>query len=519
MLEFLHKTWLPMLGALCLAVGCLVWAMQTWAAPYLPLVICAVGVLGHGLYLKYTSDHSRRDNLIQLAPTLGVALMSGLWLLAPARSAAVDLAADMDVLPTHAVSADPSPAVRASACMAMLEGRDTSHQDSLQEAMTTSPALVVDCLKPALDAGLPSAQQIRHRTMRELSDKLESSSDSLTKAQAQRVVGQLAELQTSKSRIDLLQCALTSSADAMRTSCQSALDETLSLSDIVGPPETLSVRVAQTVLDPLTERVYFAKKNAEGSGSWATPANRRWVAALACGVAERDQRAASRNAAQTLGSITLALRCDWHPEATPSDFESLPWPVMCDHIEPDPAGETDQSDETDRQRLCSLVRPLAVSEAINDAHHALHAAISTFSLRASASEVANTPLGAGQEPTPTERYRAKIDSMTLDDIYGSDPSNRPASINFGNVLMAQIPGADRLRGNRRFQEAKKSLEADTKGAAKNRSIGDAKKKLNDVMAAGEFDIDNVVDRGQLYNDFGQKNSDKVLDEFEDIGDQ
>src|SRR5690554_2957013 len=47
-LDLLSKIWFSMLGAACLVVGVMLWAVQAWAAPYLPLVL---GIVGAGAIL------------------------------------------------------------------------------------------------------------------------------------------------------------------------------------------------------------------------------------------------------------------------------------------------------------------------------------------------------------------------------------------------------------------------------------------------------------------------------------
>ncbi len=526
MRELLHEAWLSILGAGCLALGCLMWAVQTWAVPYLPLVVYAVGaagLVGYGVYLRRQPDEQAPGQLqqpagadtrsiaMQIAPLVAGALVSALWLLAPVRAFAVEVAVDMDVQLIDAVTGDPSPSVRASACQAMLASPHAASDPALQQALARSSKLDQACLRPAAKAGLPAATELMWRTKRSLADRLMSSANPLDDQQACQVAQRLASLKKAAGRLTLVECALGAPTDGARSCCATALGEAPSLAQVIGPPKSVAADTANRLLLPLAQRVFFTKAHRPGA-SWATASNRRWMWGLACEMADGAHPRAQSTARRCLGAMTSATACGWSKQARGEDFESLPWRVVC----------ADLHDKIDAKAspdaVCSAIHPPVVAEAVDDASQIVDSAIATYSLHHSAAIVSATPVGAGKKPTSDEQNAEDIRSMTLTDIYGKDSGVLPKRPDCAAYMLAQIPGADELLNDRHFMKMKGSA-FDCGSLGRNTTIGQAQDQLNKTMATGHFDPDAVVNRGALTQKYGKKATNAVMGKLDKVGNE
>jgi hypothetical protein len=523
MIELLSKIWFSLLCAACLAGGTLLWTVQTWAAPHMPLVICGVGaaaIIGIAVRSRRGQPQSEVANaqvephgsmgfegplalhIIPLA--LGVVLC-GSWLFSPVRQQAVAFASSINLLSVQSMQADPEISVRATACRELLRNGNPSQRDSLLEVFHESTDLRERCLQPALEAKIPLARWVAQNVAQRWRRDLMSPIGAVSEQRACEIATHLAGLARPADRLQLLRQSLASSSETTRRCFTQALGDVSDLSKIVGDPAAVTDEMADALLDPLAQRVFFDPSLI--NKAWSSPDNQRWVWRLACDVAGEGRSARNRTGAEVLKSITYHLSCDWSPGTSAASFETLNWARVCQSLR-QPLAASPEADS-----LCPALTPHLVNAAVEYAKGMVAVGLSKYTMRVAAVDISSTPVGAGRGPTEEEKAAAKIFSMNPEELFGKD--NYPKRSGCREIMMAMFPGDERFAAADAFARMG-GAKIDCANLSANSTVGEAYKRLNEVRNGEELEFDSLFDRRYLEKTHGTAAVNSTLRRMERI---
>lgn len=515
MLEFLSKIWFSVLCALCLVAGALLWAVQTWAAPYMPLVICGLGVaLILGITLKSHHDakaaasagkagvevESKRDLGLQIAPLVIAVIVCALWLFAPVRQAAAGVASEFNLLTEQSMRTDPDRGVRTAACRVLLRTAAPSERDSLLDTFYASQNLRDDCLQAEIDANNPLASWIAKRVAQRWRHDLANATGERTEEQACQTARQLSNLGRADDRVQLLQYALRASSPKARQCFVEALGDISDISTIVGAPESVPDALAAELIEPLTQRVFFDKSARDLR--WSSANNKRWVWSLSCSMVSSANVVMHRDAGRSLDSMAYRLSCAWNSDTTVATLESVRWPQIC----PDLAQPLRES--AGAESLCPVIMPHLVEVAVERAQNMVRIAASSFSMHSAAADVATTPVGAGRGLTKSGAATNKLLNMTASDLFGDEYAQRRVGC---QDMTTQILGAIKRSEATEAVQKMGRTGVDCGPRPGEKTLGENYAKLKKVRSAKNPKFDTFLDRRYLNKTYGKDNVDAEVE--------
>lgn len=517
MLKNVSNFWFSPLCALCVGVGTLLWALQVWAAPFLPLLVALAGaiiiisiILLSRLMPAAPPVHAPTPQdptplsvaplnfegplALHIAPLALAVLVCATWLLAPVRQHASALAGSLNLLTTQAMQDDPSASVRIAACQQLLKRAPAGERERMLDAFYASDELRADCLQPALNQKNPLAQwtatQMAQRWRRDLYAQDGPASDE----SACQVATRLAHLGRPRDRIQLLRLSLATDHDATQDCFTHALGDTPLLATIAGPASDLPSETAHALLTLLTDRVFFDR--AAATTGWASNENQQWVWELACHAANSQDVGLRHVARDTLAPITMNLSCDWSPNTTLHDFRTVSWPQLCTALQP--ALSRDPSAAS----LCPVVVPLLVETAVLEAQSRVAIPISRAQMRATAQEIASTPVGAGSGPTQQEINLQKVLAMTPEQLYGKGNFPKRNQRQCVDIMARLFPNDDRALADEALARMERS-GLDCNSFSDQDTIGSAYQRMQQFRNSPNPQIDSVVDRRPMDRKYGK----------------
>lgn len=371
--------------------------MQAWAAPYLPLIICSAGAaLLAGIWLSASgalaadapsSAPARGEQLLQLTPLLAAPLIGALWLFAPVRAHAVDLASSLQLLSTQSMQVDPDSSVRRAACRAVLTNPQNADQKQLLHVFSDSPELRRDCLTPALRAETPLASWIATNMVAQWEQSFDDM-DALSSQEACQLAEKLTDIGRPSDRLRLLLLALNTTQSDQASCFDPLLGDISNLSELLSASDIHTESTIQAMLTPLVERVFFDAEAA--SRGWNSPPNQRALWSRVCESSSRGKPADQTRARALLKPLTLQLSCDWPKEISADSFNALNWGEVCADLEDTLATSARAED------LCPLINPHLVEAAISRAKALVAISAARYAADADAERISTTSIASGQ---------------------------------------------------------------------------------------------------------------------------